>query len=41
MAWDEPRVSVGGLLGLGKGRKNSLRIIPEYGEGIKKKRKEM
>ena len=32
MAWDEPFVSVGGLLGLGTVGKNSCRIMPKYGE---------
>ena len=39
MARDEPQVSVGGFLGLGKGKHNSLRILPKYGKELEKKRK--
>ena len=29
VAWDEPHVSVGGMLGVGKDWENSFRIIPK------------
>ena len=30
MALDEPHVSVGGMLGLGKDKNNLVRILPKY-----------
>ena len=39
MAWDEPQVSVEGLLGLGIGKHNSLRIMLKYGKELRQKKK--
>ena len=38
---DDPQVSVGGLLGLGTVRWNSVIIFPMYGEELKDKKKEL
>ena len=41
MAWDDPQVSVGGILGLRKGRKSSFIILSKYGEELRKNKKEL
>ena len=41
VALDEPHVSVGGLLGLGIVRWNSVRILPKYGEELKERKKDL
>ena len=36
---DETQVSVRGMLGLGEGKQNSLRIMPKYGKELRQKKR--